>query len=316
MSQATSASTKPSGSSSPSSSASGKQSQALSDSLTVYLRKAAKHIKTVELSSAILKMGLVFVVMLLALVLIDHWVWSLNRPARFAAWVILFGGSLVWFLRNVLPIAFRSIHPAFAAKRIETTMPELKNSLMNWWQLSSESEATPRGILAIVGRHAVAGLKGHDASALVDHSGPIRLAAFLFGCFVLLGIYFALGPKSGIETVRRILFPWAEISAPSRVQIIGIKPGHATVTQGTFLPIVAELRGLRRDETVSIRYETTDGQLVDQRVPMDTEIEGLSYRASLGSTFGGIQQAMRYQVLAGDAISELFNIQVQTVPWW
>ena len=287
---------------------------AIGQSLSDYLQKTARLIKAVDLGIAILRFVIAVCCFLMVGILIDHWVWPLNVSMRFAIWFALLGASTWWMITRVVPIAVRTIHPAYAAKRIEHVLPELKNSLINWLQLSDESSETPRGVLAAVGRHATTQLKDHDAGNLVDHAGPIRLAAYFVGIMVVFAVYLALAPKSGFDSLQRLLIPWKSLASPSRVVILEVTPGNATVTQGTSLPVHVQLRGLHKDETASLRYETLDGQLVDQRVPMEAEIEGLSYRTEFGKTFGGIQQALRYWVVAGDAEKGPFQVQVQSVP--
>ncbi len=124
---------------------------------------------------------------LFGLILVDHWIWPLPTWARFVAWGIIWGMGAWWLMTRIVPTWLRKVQQAYVAKQIERTMPELKNSLINWLQLSNEGDGTPRGVLAAVGRHAMGQLKDHDATAVIDQAGPIRWAALLAGCLSFVG---------------------------------------------------------------------------------------------------------------------------------
>ena len=292
----------------------GSQSQLLGDSLQDYLRRASAAIQATEFSQRLLRGAIAGLLSLMVLILIDHWVWPLTTAARLIAFLLLLTGFLWWLLRRILPLAFRRIHPEYAARQIEQAMPELKNSLINWLQLSKDGTPPPKGILATVARYAAGRLRGHEAQSVVDASTPIKLAAILFGALVVFGIYLAIAPKSGFDTMRRLLFPLADIQAPTRVRILQVEPGDSKVTQGSVLEIKAQVRGLQAIDTVQVRYETNDGQLVDQRIPMEAETEGLFYRLRLGSGSNGIHQDLRYWVEAGDAVAGPYAITIQPIP--
>jgi len=292
----------------------GSQSQLLGDSLQDYLRRASAAIQATEFSQRVLRGAIAGLLTLMVLILIDHWVWPLPIAARLVAFLLLSTGFLWWLLRRVLPLAFRRIHPEYAARQIEQSMPELKNSLINWLQLSKDGTPPPKGILATVARYAAGRLRGHEAQSVVDASTPIKLAAILFGALVVFGIYLAIAPKSGFDTMRRLLFPLADIQAPTRVRILQVDPGDSKVTQGSVLEIKAQVRGLQAIDTVQVRYETTDGQLVDQQIPMEAETEGLFYRLRLGSGSNGIHQDLRYWVEAGDAVDGPYSVTIQPIP--
>jgi hypothetical protein len=292
----------------------GSQSQLLGDSLQEYLRRASAAIQATEFSQRVLRGAIAGLLTLMVLILIDHWVWPLPIAARLIAFLLLATGFLWWLLRRILPLAFRRIHPEYAARQIEQAMPELKNSLINWLQLSKDGTPPPKGILATVARYAAGRLRGHEAQSVVDASTPIKLAAILFGALVVFGIYLAIAPKSGFDTMRRLLFPLADIQAPTRVRILQVEPGDSKVTQGSELEIKAQVRGLQGIDTVQVRYETTDGQLVDQQIPMEAETEGLFYRLRLGSGSNGIHQDLRYWVEAGDAVAGPYSVTIQPIP--
>ncbi len=290
------------------------RTQVLGDELRSKVLITARTIKTVELLSQLIWLGILFLFAVFSVVLFEHWVMPLGVWLRLAVWALLVVTGAYVFVRRILPLAMRSIHPAYAARQIEQSMPEMKNSLISWLELAQQNDYVPKGILASVGRYAQRSLVGKDVNSLVDQATVIRMGAILVGLLLVGSTYLAVSPKSGLDSVRRILFPWAKIAAPTRVKILNVQPGDTMVIQGQNLPIHADVQGIRVGEAVSIRFETSDGQLVDQRVRMDMEIERLSYQIDFGANFGGIHQPMRYWVEAGDASAGPYQIAVRAVP--
>ncbi len=110
------------------------------------------------------------------------------------------------------------------------------------------------------------------------------------------------------------MLPWDSIAAPSRVQFISIDPGDTSISQGSQLPVRVQLRGLRRGEIVYLQYTTADRQIVDRKIPLEPDLEGLSYKIDFGASQGGVQQAFYYRIQAGDALSREYRVDVHAVP--
>jgi hypothetical protein len=275
--------------------------------------QASHTMRRVELGVGIVGWLCMIVTVLLISVLIDHWLWPFHFLARLAVFCFLIGWSVWWIPRRVLPPLMQPIHPEHTARRIESQFPQLKESLISWLQLSTEN-AAPRGVLAVVGRFAVRNLGGNDSSNIIDSANLIRLAALLFSFLMTGAVYFGVSPKSGVTSLARMLMPWANIAPAARVQIVDVSPGNATITQGSSLSLGVTVRGMHQGDNVRIRYDLSDGQLVGQKLNMQTEIEGINYRLEFGETFGGIHQPLNYWVEAGDAVAGPFAVKVQVVP--
>ena len=285
------------------------------ESLHNYLVEAARTMRRVELGVGITGWLCVLVIFLLSAILVDHWLWPLNAFARFAVLTFLVGWTVWWVPTRILPLLFQSIHPEHAARKIERQHPEIKESLISWLQLSTSTEhPAPRGVLATVGRFAVRNLGGQDSTSIIDSANFIRLGALLFG-FLLTGtVYLFVSPKSGTTSIARMLMPWSNIAPAARVRIINVTPGTAKITQGTSLPISVTVRGMLKADQVFVRYDLADGQQVGQRLKLNEDIEGVNYRLDFGKSFGGIHQALKYWIDAGDASAGPFELSVQVVP--
>ena len=278
-----------------------------------YINQSARTIQRTELTVGLLSWLIMGLITIFAFVLIDHWVFQINSFLRYGVWLMLVGGSAIWLVKRVLPYMGRAINPEYAAKKIEDTIPEMKDGLISWLQLASR-DSTHRGVLNTVGRYVAKHLQGQDVANVIDQFTSMKLAAMLFGLMLISAIYLAVSPKNGMATIGRLMMPWANIAPSTRVQIIRVSPGDATVTEGLPLHIATQIRGWNRNDSVQIRYSTEDLQTVDKIVRMSADIEGLTYFADLGRDFGGIVQPMRYFVEAGDAKAGPFTIKIQAVP--
>lgn len=284
------------------------------ETLLDYLQIAAKSMRRTELGLGIVGWLTVMLLILVIAVFWDHWFYPMNVALRSTFFVVLIGWALWWLPRKVFPLLFRPIHPEHAARKIESLYPDLKESLISWLQLATRDEPTPRGVLAIIGRFAARNLRGADSTTVLDNGNLLKLTAFFIACLLSFLIYSFAAPKSTWISLSRIFMPWASIAPASRVLITEVTPGDTTITQGTNLLVNVSTRGMYQQDAVVLRYDLSDGQKVAQRIPMKTDIQGLSYSLLFGDSFGGIHQPLLYWIEAGDAVAGPFQLRIQSVP--
>jgi collagen type III alpha len=275
---------------------------------------AAINLKRVEFAKTVLGVGILVALVGIAIILVDHWVWPLTVTMRWVCLIVLSSFALLWFVRRVLPMFGKTINPVYAAQQIERKVPELKDSLVSYVQLTDVSDQPSKGIVNAVGKFAVEKLSRHDIGEFVASSTPIRLATILTMVIVLSGAYLVLSPKSGLDSLRRLLMPWRLIDVPSRVKILEITPKEAVVGRGQVLPVKVNLQGWLPGDKVQIVFSTFDGQFADQFIDMTADIEGASYRGDLTMGESGIQQALEYTVRAGDTTAGPYRVDVELVP--
>jgi collagen type III alpha len=261
-----------------------------------------------------------------AFVLVDHWLFPLGRVARVVCWLGLVVGAAVWLGRRVLPLLGRTISPQFAARHIERQLPELNNGLINWLQLTQQERSAPRGILAAVGRHAQRLVVGREAQHWISSTGVLVRLGIVLMVALLGGLYLAVAPKSGWQSLRRLAFPWAAIAPPARVHFTLVEPGDSQVSEGSAVRIVAELSGLRLAEPVRLHWQPREGSSDGQTAVMPAEIDGVRYRLDLGGPAGsdlsggsplpasGVRESFRYWLEAGDATAGPFDVVVHPRP--
>ncbi|MGV3606695.1 MAG: hypothetical protein ACO1RA_09805 [Planctomycetaceae bacterium] len=256
----------------------------------------------------------------LMLAVVDHWVVSLGTAGR---WLSLLGMlvGLGWlFAKGLAPLLLKRINPAYAAHTIEETMPAFKNSISTYLDLEQEKREVHVGILEAVGHKAARDIGAVEVDSVVDRSQLIRVGYVLVAIFASFAAYKILSPRDPLQTVARVLAPWADISRPSRVRILELSPGNKEVYYGDSVEVKVSLRGTHEGDEVRLVYSTADGQTVDRAIVMKAGVGNVDYTATLpasetaGSASQGIQQDLIYRVEAGDAVSNSYRLSVISAP--
>ncbi|MBL8869962.1 MAG: hypothetical protein JNK90_09210, partial [Planctomycetaceae bacterium] len=286
----------------------------LTDWLHSELQKTVRHLQFLEATANVAWWWCTLLAVLAVAVLLDHWLWVLPTFARYVFWMTWIGLSLFWVVRRILPLFIYRIHPLYAAKVVEEAIPELKNRLISWWELKHEPNSAPRGVVAAVGRQAVAQLRTHDSSALLDTRPMIISIGIALSLTVFVSLYSLVAPRSAWTTAERIMFPWKTIAPPARVIIQQVRPGSSIIPQSLPCPIQVEARGLLSDEKVFVRFTSADRQIIDQRLELVPKVAGSSYEGTLTTDGRGVQQDVEYWIEAGDAVAGPYSLKVNPLP--
>ncbi len=282
--------------------------------LTDMVDSAAVNLKRVEFAKSALGAAIFMFTAVITVILIDHWVWALPTLVRWLCLGLIVTGTLYWMLRRVVPMFGRRINPIYAAREIERKVPELKDSLVSYMQLNESQNAAPKGVVTAVGKFAVDRLSRHDIGEFIASTTPLKLAMWLLATIVFSSVYFVVSPKSGFDSLMRLMMPWNKIEVPTRVKIVKLTPKDAVVARGQSLDIDIELRGHVSGDKVQIEFSTLDGQFVDQVILMEPVIEGLTYQGKLTMGEAGIEQPLEYKVRAGDSVAGPYLVEVEIVP--
>ena len=291
-----------------------------------FIQKRLEHtrrdVRLVDIGSNAILLLAASLFFFLAVAVADHWVFphGLNFIARLLLWGVWIGVAGVFAWRFIAPSALHRINPVFAAHTIEQSRPSLKNSLINFLLLRSHPEDVTPVVYRAMERRAASDLSHASVDHAVDHRRLVHLSYVLAAAVVLFALYLALSPKNPLVSAARVLWPWAGIEAPTRVHIENVQPGDAVAFRGDTQPITAHITGLRDGEDVTLMLSTADGQVVDDRVAMTRTGDDNLYGCDLppgtaGSPLGGgLQQDTFYHIVAGDATTRQFKLEVQNAP--
>ncbi len=280
------------------------------------LRRTRFQVKSVDVAGGLMVLAAGSLACLLALAVVDHWVIAggLGFWGRLLGLVFLLGAGGGYFVARVLPVLVHRINPVFAAQTIEHSRPTLKNSLINFLLLRGHRREVAPIVYRALEERAAADLATVPAETAVDRARIVRLGCVLAALVVLAFLYGALSPKSALVSFGRILWPWSNVAAPTRVQIEDVRPGDTVAFHGDTLSVSADLSGLRQDEPVTLFYSTADGQSVDQSVELSRIGQGNRYQAALPPGDLGLQQDLSYRLVAGDCNTRTFHVEVQIAP--
>ena len=280
------------------------------------LKKTSRQVRVSDIATGSLSIVAFVLAFFLAIVIIDAWIWPLTFFARVASLCFLVMGiaAIAWF--KLLPHFFKKINPQFAAKMIEETKPDFKNSLLNYLSLkkSPNKKKVHRAILNEVSRKAATDLSTVSPDAAVDKSLLIRTGFILVALVAVLIGYSIFSPKSPLPTFLRVMSPGSKIAHPAAVSISVLTPRDADVFFGDKPEVTAKVYGVSEQDVVHLVYSSVDSQIVDAHVTMKYTGENNTYAATLATGPSGIQQSLTYHVEAGDGASPEYSISVRPNP--
>ncbi len=277
-------------------------------------------VKVVDLATAVVTLAIGVLAYLLVVAVAEHWIVSggFSTVGRTGLFVVLIVSIGYFTYKRIWPPLVRAINPVYAAQAIEHGSPALKNSLINLLFFRERRSGISDAVYRTLEEQAAQRLTRVPAETSIDRSLLIRLGYVLVALVALAGLYKVFSPKDPIVSAGRVLLPWANLVPASRVSIGAVTPGTVTVSRGEFVDVSAEVRGLREDEEIVVRYTTDDGQVVGRAIPMKLDRDGLCYTGRLseeaGSESVGLTRSLKYRLEAGDARSLDYAVTVVSAP--
>ncbi|MDG2471178.1 MAG: hypothetical protein P8M80_17980, partial [Pirellulaceae bacterium] len=279
------------------------------------ISKTAQQVKWVDLFSITLLLTIGVLGFLFALCLVDAWIIELQLWMRWTAFALVFCGVAAFFVFFLLPLFVKRINPLYAAKKIEDSRPELKNSVINYLSTSLIKGNRPnRVVQQKLTQTAAADVANIPLDLAIDRSRMIFAGYALAGLVALFALYKVLSPKDPFQTIGRVMLPTAELAAPSRVTISEVSPGNDQKYFGEVLEVEARIQGLGKNEFAQLFVTTDDGRRKGYSIPMQFDDQLNVFRAMLSEDGRGLQESLRYWLVAGDATSPEFRVEVKTCP--
>lgn len=287
------------------------------DYVDFHLNKTRQNIKSTEVFTTLGWLATLVVGYLLVFVLADHWLidGGFGLLPRVLMWVVVLStaaGVLVW--KVILPWS-QQISELYAAKAIESADPSLKSNLLNYVDLQHAGKKGSPAVAKAMEKRAAVGLQSVDVEQAVDRRPLLRSAYVLLGVVVVACLYTVLSPKDVLTSMKRALLPFSSTHVATQTIISDVTPGDDRVPARTLLTVEADIRGKVPDD-VRILYTTADRQDVDQPVEMRRIDEALPrFRGTIAGENGrGVLQNLTYRIVAGDARSPEFTINVVQPP--
>lgn len=279
------------------------------------LRKTQTGIKRIDMLTAGIVAITVLIGYVLLFVLSDHWLFEggVGGTARmlmflpvigFVGWLI--GAKVIW-------PAMKNVSGLYAAKTLETSSAEFRSSLLNLVDLKQAGREVSPLIMATIEKRAAVTLAKFNVDDAIDKRPLLRTLYVLFGIVVAFCAYSILSPKKLGPSVLRAIVPFTNVTPATQTEILEVKPGDARLRAGGILPVSVQLRG-EVPADVTLLFTTADRRFVDEAVQLGATTDPNIFEGTLGNDEHGLLQSFSYYVVAGDARSPEYRVEIITPP--
>jgi hypothetical protein len=273
------------------------------------LARARQRIRLLDMGAA----GLGFLVLTLAygliMALLDR---SLDLPpwARQAAFSLYGLGALAYLGVFVVRPLSRRVNPYYAARQIEQTLPNTKNSVVNWLDLRHESIAP--AFRSAIGHQAAKDLADADLEQAISTRRTSWLGGIALGLFLTLLIFFVLGPRQFLSLINRAFAPFESGTIATRTHLTLLQPeeGDITVPIGRAVSFSVRVGG-RVPDTVKLLYRYNLSDPYEEKFFERNDSANEWYATVRASE---VHNGFWYKVTGGDAETPEYRVQVRSTP--
>jgi hypothetical protein len=267
--------------------------------------------------------GLVLLVLVLgyatAAVLLDkslglaEWV----RQVSLTAFLILLGGSA--YLTVLSPLR-KHINPLYAARQVERTIDDSKNSVTGYVDAQQKGNLNPTVRAALANRAARAAAEA-DVNRAVDHRSLMYLGgAAIALVLALVVLFFLYRPAQFSSLLGRAFVPFTSdpIVSQTQLQLVKPDPAEPTITTGQSISVGVHVGG---------RVPRSDGadkvRLLVRHNRADPNYEELPMVPAPGATNRDfelrvpdylVQNGFWYKVAGGDDVTPEYKVTVRSLP--
>lgn len=279
------------------------------------LRKTQVGIKRIDMLTAAIVAITVLIGYVLLFVLSDHWLFEggVGGSARmlmflpvigFVGWLI--GAKVIW-------PALKTVSGLYAARTLEASSTEFRSGLLNLVDLKQAGREVSPLILATMEKRAAVTLAKFNVDDAIDKRPLLRTLYVLFGIVVAFCAYSIFSPKKLGPSVLRAIVPFTNVTPATQTEILEVKPGDAKLRAGGILPVSVQLRG-EVPTDVTLLFTTADRRFVDEAVQLGATTDPYVFEGTLGNDEHGLLQSFSYYVVAGDARSPEYRVEIVTPP--
>ncbi|RLT08228.1 MAG: hypothetical protein DWI21_08380 [Planctomycetota bacterium] len=279
------------------------------------LRKTQTGIKRIDMLTAAIVAITVLIGYVLLFVLSDHWLFEggVGGTVRvlmflpvigFVGWLI--GAKVVW-------PALRTVSGLYAARTLEASSTEFRSGLLNLVDLKQAGREVSPLILATMEKRAAVTLAKFNVDDAIDKRPLLRTLFVLFGIVVVFCAYSIFSPKKLGPSVLRAIVPFTNVTPATQTEILEVKPGDAKLRAGGILPVSVQLRG-EVPADVTLLFTTADRRFVDEPMQLGATTDPNLFEGTLGNDEHGLLQSFTYHVVAGDARSPEYRVEIITPP--
>lgn len=162
-------------------------------------------------------------------------------------------------------------------------------------------------------KRAAVTLAKFNVDDAIDKRPLLRTLFVLFGIVVVFCAYSIFSPKKLGPSVLRAIVPFTNVTPATQTEILEVKPGDAKLRAGGILPVSVQLRG-EVPADVTLLFTTADRRFVDEPMQLGATTDPNLFEGTLGNDEHGLLQSFTYHVVAGDARSPEYRVEIITPP--
>lgn len=228
------------------------------------------------------------------------------------------GGTVLGVLIVLARPLLRQINPYYAARQVERTLADAKNSLVNWLDLRHEN--LPPAIRGAVGQRAARDLSQADLDEAIPARPVWWLAGIIAGLLLAAVILFCvLRPAQFFSLLNRAFNPYGEglaIATRTRLTLVQPAGGDATVpiNQSVLFQVYIDgtLPDPRGPDAPRLRFRYDPKEPIYEELPLEQATLARDWFVRLPAY--QVQNGFWYHITAGDAATEEYRIQVRSSP--
>jgi hypothetical protein len=295
-----------------------RKGSAVESSIDRHLAETCRRIRLFDLGANLLLLGSAFCAYALAFAIFDLATggsdagWTL--AVRWLAYILFVALAAVLGVQVLRRLTWR-VNPYYAARRLEETVPEAKNSIISWLDLRNEN--LPPALRKTLGGKAARDLGEADPEHAIDRK-PTWVLSGVFAA-LLLGVLVLLAAKPGqfFSLMGRAFLPFhgRQLASATHITLVRPEAGDAVVTEKQPVMIIAQVEG--RVPAVNepgapallYRYQPGDKFVVQ---PLQQDPNGHWMTRLLPDQVGST--GFWYKVAAGDAETPIYQISVRSQP--
>ena len=268
-------------------------------------------VRRTDLAACMLTLPLTILCYGLAMGLFDRLISTSDLWVHIVRWAAYVGfvGTFLFLTVRAIRCAFRPVNPYFVAHQLEGTLPDAKNSLINWLDLHDED--LPAAFRKNLSTNAAEQLQESDLDQpIATRRNRLMLGALApptLGLVILL----ILGPAAFAASMLRAFLPFLATDQP-QTRITLVQPaGNIDVGPGQAVTFTAKIEGRvpasNRLDAPKLLYRYQPGEdFLTQPLSADG---GGTFTTQLLST--QLRTGFSYKITAGDAVTDEYQVRVR-----
>lgn len=276
------------------------------------LTRAGGRVRALDLLLAGLVLGCGVLGYALVMALLDQ-AFTLPTAVRIVGLCVLFVGVLGYLVYQSLRFFGREVNPYFVARQLEQTLPDAKNSVINWLDLRAEQ--LPPVIRGAVGRRAAKDLTQADLENVVSTQRLAWLGGIVAALFIG-GIIWLLTDTQLPSLLRRAFMPFEFVAIPTHTELVLVKPegGNVTVPIRSDVQVRVLAKGrvpsINQPDSIKLLYRYRQNDPYLERL-LDADVENEWTTTMLADQ---VQNGFWYKIKGGDAETPEYQVKVKADP--